>query len=292
MERFIGIDVGAETIKLAELGGYDDGLRLVRHAVVPHGKEPGARLIEVLQAWDWRTVTSVAATGRLGRPARGRPDPHAERAPARVQVPLRERPGDDRLDRQPGHLRPRDSGGRRVGLPRVVPLRAGDRQLPAPARRPVLPDRRGGGARRRGGRRARPALGPLPGHPQDGHDAPREQGRAAGPDPRRPPRRHRGERRGPREAAALPAARAPDRRRDPVAPRARALPDVPRPQRHGAPRAAKAASSSSSRRWAARSTPPRCARAPAPWRTSSATSRRRDRERAAARRARSPGSGG
>src|SRR5512140_932000 len=67
MERFIGIDVGAETIKLAELGGYDDGLRLVRHAIVPHGKEPGARLMEVLQAWDWRTVTSVAATGRLGR---------------------------------------------------------------------------------------------------------------------------------------------------------------------------------------------------------------------------------
>ena len=66
MERYIGIDVGAETIKLAEVGGYDDGLRLVRHAIVPHGKEPGARLLEVLQTWDWRTVSSVAATGRLG----------------------------------------------------------------------------------------------------------------------------------------------------------------------------------------------------------------------------------
>jgi predicted CoA-substrate-specific enzyme activase len=67
MERFIGIDVGAETIKLAELAAYDDGLKLVRHAIVPHGKEPGARVMEVLNAWDWRTVTSVAATGRLGR---------------------------------------------------------------------------------------------------------------------------------------------------------------------------------------------------------------------------------
>ncbi len=67
MERFIGIDVGAETIKLAEVAGFDDGLRLARHAIVPHGKEPGSRVLEVLQAWDWRTVTSVAATGRLGR---------------------------------------------------------------------------------------------------------------------------------------------------------------------------------------------------------------------------------
>jgi predicted CoA-substrate-specific enzyme activase len=67
MERFIGVDVGAETIKLAEVGGYDDGLKLVRHAIVPHGKEPGARLLEILQEWDWETVTSVSATGRLGR---------------------------------------------------------------------------------------------------------------------------------------------------------------------------------------------------------------------------------
>src|SRR5215208_4670753 len=67
MERFIGVDVGAETIKLAELASSDDGLRLVRHAIVPHGQEPGSRVLEVLQAWDWRTVSSVAATGRLGR---------------------------------------------------------------------------------------------------------------------------------------------------------------------------------------------------------------------------------
>src|SRR5512146_1568961 len=67
MERFIGIDVGAETIKLAEAGGDDDGLRPVRHAIGPHGKEPGPRLLEILQTWDWRTVTSVTATGRLGR---------------------------------------------------------------------------------------------------------------------------------------------------------------------------------------------------------------------------------
>ncbi|HEX9243095.1 MAG TPA: BadF/BadG/BcrA/BcrD ATPase family protein, partial [Anaeromyxobacter sp.] len=67
MQRYIGIDVGAETIKVAELAGYDDGLKLVRTATVPHGKEPGPRLLELLGSWDWSTVTSAAATGRLGR---------------------------------------------------------------------------------------------------------------------------------------------------------------------------------------------------------------------------------
>jgi hypothetical protein len=59
MHRYIGIDVGAETIKLAEIAGYDDGLKLVRHAMVPHGKEPGVRLLELLRAWDWSTETSA-----------------------------------------------------------------------------------------------------------------------------------------------------------------------------------------------------------------------------------------
>jgi predicted CoA-substrate-specific enzyme activase len=67
MQRYVGIDIGAETIKVAEIAGFDDGLKLVRHAVVPHGKEPGPRLQELLRSWDWSTVTSAAATGRLGR---------------------------------------------------------------------------------------------------------------------------------------------------------------------------------------------------------------------------------
>jgi activator of 2-hydroxyglutaryl-CoA dehydratase len=67
MERFVGIDVGAETIKLAEIVREGEGLRLVRHALVPHGKEPGPRLLEILRAWDWDSVSAAVATGRLGR---------------------------------------------------------------------------------------------------------------------------------------------------------------------------------------------------------------------------------
>ncbi|HET8539243.1 MAG TPA: BadF/BadG/BcrA/BcrD ATPase family protein [Anaeromyxobacter sp.] len=67
MERYVGIDVGAETVKLAEVVREADSLRLVRHALVPHGKEPGPRVLELLRAWDWDSVSGAVATGRLGR---------------------------------------------------------------------------------------------------------------------------------------------------------------------------------------------------------------------------------
>jgi predicted CoA-substrate-specific enzyme activase len=68
MERYVGIDVGAETIKLAEIQRERDGeLKLVRHEIVAHGKEPGPRLVDVLKSWDWDSVSSAVATGRLGR---------------------------------------------------------------------------------------------------------------------------------------------------------------------------------------------------------------------------------
>ncbi len=67
MERYVGIDVGAETIKLAEVVREGDALRLVRHALVPHGKDPGPRVLELLRVWDWDSVSGAVATGRLGR---------------------------------------------------------------------------------------------------------------------------------------------------------------------------------------------------------------------------------
>jgi predicted CoA-substrate-specific enzyme activase len=67
MERFVGIDVGAEAIKLAEVAREGEGLRLIRHALVPHGKEPGPRLLDLLRVWDWDSVSGAVATGRLGR---------------------------------------------------------------------------------------------------------------------------------------------------------------------------------------------------------------------------------
>ncbi len=67
MERYVGIDVGAETIKVAEIVRDGEALRLVRHALVPHGKDPGPRLRELLPVWGWDSVSSAVATGRLGR---------------------------------------------------------------------------------------------------------------------------------------------------------------------------------------------------------------------------------
>ena len=63
--RFVGIDVGAETIKLVELQRDEDGLRLGRFEIVEHGKNPGPVLRETLRRWDWPGVEGAAVSGRF-----------------------------------------------------------------------------------------------------------------------------------------------------------------------------------------------------------------------------------
>jgi predicted CoA-substrate-specific enzyme activase len=67
MSRFVGIDVGAETIKIAEVAPENGALRVVRRQQAAHGKDPGGKLLELLRAWEWDRVESAAVTGRLGR---------------------------------------------------------------------------------------------------------------------------------------------------------------------------------------------------------------------------------
>ncbi|MCA9664997.1 MAG: CoA activase [Myxococcales bacterium] len=68
MERFVGIDVGAETIKLAELWRTPDGLpRVGRCHIVEHHKQPNERLLELLADWDLAGARAAAATGRFSR---------------------------------------------------------------------------------------------------------------------------------------------------------------------------------------------------------------------------------
>ena len=67
MDRFVGIDVGAETVKVAELIREPGGLRWGRRALVAHDKDPGRALLEVLSGWDWDGVQGAAVSGRLGR---------------------------------------------------------------------------------------------------------------------------------------------------------------------------------------------------------------------------------
>ncbi len=66
-DRFLGIDIGAETIKVLELVKDTSGLRVARRRLVEHGKNPGPILLALAHEWDWGAVQSAAVSGRLGR---------------------------------------------------------------------------------------------------------------------------------------------------------------------------------------------------------------------------------
>ncbi len=66
-ERYVGIDVGAETVKAVELLRQGAGFELGRRFVADHGKEPQAAVLSILAQLDWPTVSGAAATGRLSR---------------------------------------------------------------------------------------------------------------------------------------------------------------------------------------------------------------------------------
>ncbi|MFN3407822.1 MAG: BadF/BadG/BcrA/BcrD ATPase family protein [Limisphaerales bacterium] len=68
--RFVGIDVGAETIKVVELLARDGILVRGRTTVIEHHKHPGPALLEALAGWDWSTVSGAAVSGRLSRAVR------------------------------------------------------------------------------------------------------------------------------------------------------------------------------------------------------------------------------
>ncbi|HEY3452584.1 MAG TPA: acyl-CoA dehydratase activase-related protein [Myxococcales bacterium] len=66
--RFVGLDIGAETIKAVELKREGGGrLTWTRRALVEHHKEPAAALKALLADWGWDFLSGAAATGRLAR---------------------------------------------------------------------------------------------------------------------------------------------------------------------------------------------------------------------------------
>ncbi|HEX7487397.1 MAG TPA: BadF/BadG/BcrA/BcrD ATPase family protein, partial [Anaeromyxobacteraceae bacterium] len=67
MARFVGIDMGAETLKVVELVREGGSTRVGRRALVEHHKDPGPRLLDILGGWSWDGVGGCAVTGRLGR---------------------------------------------------------------------------------------------------------------------------------------------------------------------------------------------------------------------------------
>jgi activator of 2-hydroxyglutaryl-CoA dehydratase len=65
--RFLGVDAGAETVKVVELVGAGDELTWTRRARIEHHKAPGAAARELLRDWEWSGVAGAVATGRMGR---------------------------------------------------------------------------------------------------------------------------------------------------------------------------------------------------------------------------------
>ena len=64
-QRFVGIDAGAETVKLVELLRDADGLRIERTEILEHAKNPGPVLQTALQDWDWPDAAGAAVSGRF-----------------------------------------------------------------------------------------------------------------------------------------------------------------------------------------------------------------------------------
>ena len=65
--RFVGVDVGAETIKVVELTDLGGRLAWTRRAILEHHKEPVGRLLPMLAEIGWPEVRAAAACGRLAR---------------------------------------------------------------------------------------------------------------------------------------------------------------------------------------------------------------------------------
>ena len=65
--RTLGLDLGAETIKLVELAGEPGALRVVRRRLVEHQQRPDEALRALLSEVDWDGLDGAAACGRLSR---------------------------------------------------------------------------------------------------------------------------------------------------------------------------------------------------------------------------------
>jgi len=65
LNRYVGMDVGAETIKLVEVVRDESGLHIGCQAILEHGKNPGAVLREALSHKDWSRVAGAAISGRF-----------------------------------------------------------------------------------------------------------------------------------------------------------------------------------------------------------------------------------
>ncbi len=66
-ERYLGIDLGAETVKLVELVRERGRLRVARQVLAEHHKDPAAVVPRLLAELGWHGLRGAAATGRASR---------------------------------------------------------------------------------------------------------------------------------------------------------------------------------------------------------------------------------
>jgi predicted CoA-substrate-specific enzyme activase len=66
-KRIIGIDIGAETIKIVELVEEDQQRTWRRRAIVEHQKEPMEALRKLLRQFEYEAADGAAVTGRMSR---------------------------------------------------------------------------------------------------------------------------------------------------------------------------------------------------------------------------------
>ena len=67
MKRYVGIDAGAETLKVVELREENGKLSLHEKKRIAHHKDPKAALRDILASMDFQTIDAIGACGRLGR---------------------------------------------------------------------------------------------------------------------------------------------------------------------------------------------------------------------------------
>ncbi|NOZ85054.1 MAG: CoA activase [Deltaproteobacteria bacterium] len=67
VKRYIGIDVGAETVKVVELLKHGDKLEPGRKLIAEHHKEPEKVILDLCKQIDINSAQGAACTGRLGR---------------------------------------------------------------------------------------------------------------------------------------------------------------------------------------------------------------------------------
>ena len=66
-ERYLGIDLGAETIKFILLERQNGRLVITYDSVVAHDKNPIHAFKKGISTLDWESLTSVVTTGRISR---------------------------------------------------------------------------------------------------------------------------------------------------------------------------------------------------------------------------------